>query len=473
MRRERTSRVTSGTKRLRSDAIAIWNAGVAAVDSTRLVRECLQGTDECLVVAGHRFGLPLTGRIIVVGAGKAGAGMAAGVEQALVATAAFDRLSGWINVPADCVRPLSRIHLHAARPAAINEPTQAGVQGSEEILRIVSALSPDDVCLVLLSGGGSALLPAPVPGVSLADKQAVTRFLMANGATIEELNCVRKHLSRIKGGKLAQAARTQRLISLIISDVVGDPLDVIASGPTVPDRTTAADALVVLEKFAINNASIPDSVWHVLKQEAASPAREPLATDVLNVVIGNNDTALRASAKKASALGYRVRSLGSENRGIAKDVGRELAALCQSVRGLSTRDTPEGLPGPVCVLSGGEPTVRLTQSGSPGKGGRNQELVLAAVAEMWDDAMERIAILSGGTDGEDGPTDAAGAIADADLIARAHGLNLSPLEFLANNNSYVFFDQTNGLIRTGPTHTNVMDVRVALIDVEERGASAP
>jgi len=395
----------------------------------------------------------------VVGAGKGGAGMAAGVERSLFGTAPVERLTGWVNVPADCVRPLPHIHLHAARPAGVNEPTAEGVAGSLEILRLVREATRDDVILVLVSGGGSALLPAPVPGVTLADKQAVTRFLMSAGATINELNCVRKHLSRIKGGNLARAAGNARLFALIISDVVGDPLDVIASGPTVADRSTTADALAVLKKFAPNRNEIPESIWTVLEPKASKPQELPVSGAGVNVVIGNNATALSAAAAKAAELGYEVRSLGSENRGIAADVGRQLAELSRSIR-----DSHASTHRPICILSGGEPVVRLIPTHQPRKGGRNQELVLSAVASLWHDGMTGLAILSGGTDGEDGPTDAAGAIADADLLRAAKALGLRPEPFLAINNSYEFLDRLGGLLKTGPTNTNVMDLRVAIVD---------
>ena len=456
--------MTDNVNRLRRDAVAIWRAGVAAVDSERLVRDRVRFTGSGLDVAGHPFDLSSAGRIVVVGAGKAGAGMAAGLEQVLAGTPAADRLTGWVNVPADCIRPLAHIHLHPARPAGINEPTEAGVAGSREILRLVSHLSAEDLGIVLLSGGGSALLPAPIPGISLADKQAVTRFLMSAGATINELNCVRKHLSAIKGGNLARAARGARLVALVISDVIGDPLDVIASGPTVADRSTAADALAVLEKLSrrdpiAGRRDIPESVWSVLEAKSRAPADAPISNAVCNLVIGNNATALAAAAEKAAALGYAVRSLGSEQQGIARDVGRELAELSRSIR-----DSDPPTPVPLCVLSGGEPVVRLSPTDEPRKGGRNQELVLGAVAALWEDGMDRIAILSGGTDGEDGPTDAAGAVADADLVREARTRHLTPDPFLTINNSYAFFDQTGGLLKTGPTHTNVMDIQVILVD---------
>jgi glycerate 2-kinase len=446
--------------RLREDAVAIWQTAVAAVDSQRLVREQIRYADGCLYVAGHAFPLSSAGRVVAVGAGKAGAGMALGLEEALAGTPASDRLTGWVNVPADCVRTLPHIRLHAARPASLNEPTEEGVAGSRAILQLVRPLSDRDLCIVLLSGGGSALLPAPIRGITLADKQSVTRFLMSAGATINELNCVRKHLSEIKGGNLARAARATRLISLIISDVIGDPLDVIASGPTVADRTTAADALAVLSNFAPDRSRIPQSVWSVLECKRSDPADAPLPDSVLNVVIGNNQRALAAAAEQARRLGYAIQSLGSTQHGIAREVGRELAE-----RARKNRDAASPTPASkTCLLSGGETIVPLAATDQPRKGGRNQELVLGAVAALWQDGMHSVAILSGGTDGEDGPTDAAGAVADADLIHEAKRQGLAPEPFLAINNSYAFFERTGGLLKTGPTHTNVMDVQVILVD---------
>jgi glycerate 2-kinase len=457
--------------RLRDDALAIWRAGVEAVDSRRLVTDCVRASEQSLEICGQRFTLNPGGRILAVGAGKAGAGMAAGLEQALAGTPAAERLSGWVNVPADCVRSLARIHLHAARPPGVNEPTAAGVVGADEILRRVRQLSADDLCLVLLSGGASALLPAPVPGVSLADKLAVTRLLMAGGATINELNCVRKQLSAIKGGHLARAAGDARVVSLIISDVIGDPLDVIASGPTVADRSTVADALAVLERVARRRSDVPESVWSLLEARRGAPADPPLPATVWNFVIGNNDTALSAAARKAAELGYTTRSLGSRNQGVARDVGGELAEQIRTLR-----DADAAAAGPICVVSGGETTVRLAETDQPRRGGRNQELVLGAVDALWNDGLARLAVLSGGTDGEDGPTDAAGAVADAALVHTACELGLSPDAFLAINNSYEFFERTGGLIKTGPTDTNVMDVWVALIaqsgDLPRPGAKA-
>jgi glycerate-2-kinase len=431
---------------------------VDAADSRRLVREALAAGSDGVSVRGERIPLSSHARIVVLGAGKAGAGMCAGVEDVLRGSPWFDRLSGWVNVPADCVRPLERIHLHAARPAGINEPTEEGVAGSTRILELASGLSSDDLCLVLLSGGGSALLPAPVPEITLADKQQVTRLLMARAATIDELNCVRRQLSRIKGGGLARAASAARVESLIVSDVVGDPLDVIASGPTVADTTTAVDALRVLRRYG-GPGDVPPAVVAYLERRAGEPA-SPAASSarVRNHVIGNNAVAMEAAARAARAMGFEVRSLGSDNRGVARDVGRELAETCLAER----RERRSGAR-PLCILSGGEPVVHLIPTDRPRKGGRNQELVLAALARLWDENMEGLAILSGGTDGEDGPTDAAGAVADATVLATAKSRGLAPPPFLAINDSYTFFDRVGGLLKTGPTHTNVMDLRVAIV----------
>jgi hydroxypyruvate reductase len=468
--------VSSPGRLLREDAAAIWCAAVAAVDSERLVRSSIRRDGEGLSICGHLLG---RGRICVVGGGKAGAGMAAGLEASLADSGFDNRLAGWVNVPADCVRPLRRIHLHPARPAGVNEPAAEGVRGAEHILDLVTALGPQDTCIVLLSGGASALLPAPVEGISLDDKLAVTRFLSRAGAMIQELNCVRKQLSRIKGGRLAQACSAGTLICLIISDVIGDPLDTIASGPTVPNRETAADALDVLRRYDPTLDSTPPAVVRHLEERTAGgdtdsgrsvsdlpPGRPPsqisdLKSQIRNHVIGNNRTALDAAASRARVLGYRIEDLGSDQAGVARDIGAALADRCRIVRAQLAPGAP-----PVCVLSGGEPVVHVVPTDRPQRGGRNQELVLAAAARLWEDGMRRMVILSGGTDGEDGPTDAAGALADAALIERARSLGLDPHEFLRWNNAYPFFEPSGGLLKTGPTHTNVMDVRVALIGDE-------
>lgn len=455
---------------LRDDAIAIWRAGVAAVGAEQLVRHVVQRNGDHSRVCGHEFDLRRIDRIVVVGAGKAGAGMAAAVEAALGRDVVEQKVTGWVNVPADCVRSLQKIVLHAARPAGVNEPTEAGVAGAKEILKRVEGLGERDLCLVLISGGGSALLPAPVPQISLQDKQAVTRFLMHAGATIHELNAVRKRLSLIKGGGLARASRAGCTISLIISDVVGDPLDIIASGPTVTDTGTAEQALNVLKKFGAKPPAVPESVFRYLEQQAAETStsirdRETPTNAVSNHIIGNNAVALAAATEKARELGYAVHSLGDRNQGEANAEGVALADAATRIR-----DDDVPVRAPACLISGGEPIVHVAKTDKPRRGGRNQQLVLAALERLWSDGLRNIAILSGGTDGEDGPTDAAGAIADAAVRRAAESASLVPQEYLAINDSYTYFDRCGGLLKTGPTHTNVMDLRVVVVR-NETGAA--
>jgi hydroxypyruvate reductase len=448
------------TPELRRDARLIWNAGLEAVRSERLVRGALGVEGDVLAAGPERLELRGLDRIVVVGAGKAGAGMAAAVEEVLGPRLLDQkRVTGWVNVPEDCVRPLGRIHLHGARPPGVNEPTAAGVAGTNQILALVESLGPRDLCLCLISGGGSALLPAPAEGVGLEDKLAVTRHLSAAGATIQQLNTVRKQLSRVKGGGLARACRASRLVSLVISDVLGDPLDAIASGPTVPDPSTPQDALAVLERFDSPMAGVPARVFEYLHAKAAK-ARDIVPNvrslpSVVNLVIGNNATAVEAAGWEARRLGYApILESAPHCEGLAEDVGRRLARLGCRMR---------AEPGPNCLVSGGEPVVQLVPAAQRGQGGRNQQLVLAALVELGSAGGEDVVILSAGTDGEDGPTDAAGAVGDEALRAAAAAAGLDPAAFLARNDAYHFFRPLGGLVETGPTHTNVCDLRVVLV----------
>ncbi|MFO1044151.1 MAG: DUF4147 domain-containing protein [Planctomycetaceae bacterium] len=440
-----------------NDAMAIWGAGVAAVNSAELVRTAVCRSENRLEICGEVYEIDSIRQIVVVGAGKAGAGMASGLESALGSDLVQAKVEGWINVPADCVRPLQKIRLHDARPAGVNEPTQQGVEGSERMREMVAGLQSDDLCIVLLSGGGSALMPLPVPGISLSDKLTVTRLLSRGGASIHELNAVRKRISRIKGGGLIRAAKAGRVVTLVISDVVGDPLDVIASGPTVCDDGTAEEALTILERFTGREAesSVPASVWNELRRQAQSfcSVNQPVIS-CRNCIIGNNETALEAAIDRANSLGYEVRSLGSDRQGVAREIGVELANLSQHAGSASQ---------PVCWIGGGEPVVQLTSTSRPRKGGRNQEVALAALCHLWNHNLKGIAILSGGTDGEDGPTDAAGAICCEEVRDAARAANLDPFDALAINDSYTFFATAGGLLKTGPTNTNVMDLQVVVV----------
>ncbi|HEV3416256.1 MAG TPA: DUF4147 domain-containing protein, partial [Pirellulales bacterium] len=436
--------------KLRDDALRIWRAGLEAVRSERLVRQAVRVEGRWLLIGDDEpIDLERVGRLAVVGAGKAGAGMAAAIEAALgPELCAAKQVSGWVNVPADCVQPLQRIQLHAARPAGRNEPTAEGVVGAEQILRIVAGLASDDVCIALISGGGSALLPAPVAGVSLADKLALTCHLSAAGADIRQLNTVRKQLSRIKGGGLARACRAGRLLSLIISDVPGDALDIIASGPTVEDRSTPEEALAFLSHFDPDRTAIPASIYaHLSKVHEDTEPRPAFRCVVTNLIIGNNATAVDAAGAEAERLGYSHAMVSATRpEGPVEEIGRHLADMAAAMR---------DAPGPDCLISGGEGTVRLVDERERGMGGRNQQLALAALIRLAEHDPRGIALVSAGTDGEDGPTDAAGAIVYEAVIAEARRLNLDAADFLRRNDSYHFFQPLGALLQTGPTHTNV------------------
>ena len=445
---------------LRCDALAIWQAGVAAVQPQRLVPAVLAVEENALRIGDESLLLNSVGRILVVGGGKAGAAMAVAVEQALGdAVCQSKRLTGLVSVPADAVAPSPEyIHLHVGRAAGVNEPSPEGVRGADEMLRLVAELKPNDLCLCLISGGGSALLPAPANGVTLADKLALTQRLSAAGANIGQLNTVRKQLSRIKGGRLAAACNAGRMVSLIISDVIGDPLGLIASGPTVPDDTTAQDALAVLDAFELRRSeTAPSAIAHLERRAAEPPRRESeqKTCRVTNLLIGNLAMAVNAAAAEASRRGYLAATATAlKLEGPAEDVGRDLAQQAIVMRGAA---------GANCLISGGEPTVVLVDPALRGRGGRNQQLALAAGEVLLQANASGCLILSGGTDGEDGPTDAAGAWVDLELMDHATQRGLSPADYLARNDAYTFFDLASGLLRTGATQTNVGDLRVVLV----------
>lgn len=458
--------MTDSWEKLRDDAREIWNAGVAAVDSKHLVEQAVTLRDQALFIEDQQFTLTDTNRIVVIGAGKAGAGMAAGLESSLYDKGHFSgTIEGWINVPADCTHSLRSIHLHPARPAGLNEPTEDGVTGSKKILELVGSLEPSDLCICLLSGGGSALLPAPLPGISLADKQLVTQFLSGAGANIQQLNTVRKQLSAIKGGRLAEACPADRLITLIISDVPGDPLDIIASGPTVPDSSCAEDAIQILDTF---NAQQIDSLAPIYQALRSHLKHQPTTKRVTlpatsNFIIGNNHLAVKAAVQEAEQRGYQCGSeFALELEGPAEEIGRQLSRKGRQMKSAGDID---------CWISGGEPTVHLVPAPLRGQGGRNQQLVLAALIEQlqaptgtdqpssWHD----MALLSGGTDGEDGPTDAAGAYIDERVVELVRQAGLDPQDYLHRNDAYSFFAAVQALIKTGPTHTNVCDLRILLV----------
>jgi hydroxypyruvate reductase len=423
-----------------------------------LIPEHVHVAGNRLLVGDDEINLRSIRRIAVVGAGKASAGMASALEQSLGLQILCEKqLCGWVNVPADCIVRTQRIHLHGARPAGVNEPRPEGVAGTREILKLISSLGPDDLCICLISGGGSALLPAPVSGISLEDKLRATRALSAAGANIEQLNTVRRTLSDVKGGGLARACRAGRLVSLIISDVLGDPLDLIASGPTVDGASSPREALAAIAQLSLDRHPDLMSIVSYLQQQVRldrnGDTRPPISAEVTNFVIGNNAAAVDAAGCEAERLGYSHAMISARSsEGSADEVATQLVEI-------ALRMTRE--PGPDCLISGGEPTVTLAEPSVRGQGGRNQQLALAALTKLG--ACDGIALLSAGTDGEDGPTDAAGAVVTSEIAAAVGARQLDPQDFLRRTDAYHFFQSAGGLFKTGPTHTNVCDLRVVVV----------
>lgn len=437
---------------LSSQAYQIWKAGVDAVSPRCLIKEHFSVSSDRVELGDRSFALKDLGRILVVGAGKAGAEMASAIE-AEIPEELLPKLRGWVNVPEDCVRKLKRIHLHAARPAGSNRPCQAGVEGTQKILSLLEELQAEDLCIVLLSGGGSALLTAPPPGISVEQKLSLIDLLESAGSDIVELNTVRKQFSLVKGGRLAQRLTPCPTVSLIISDVVGDPLDIIASGPTVEDTSRPSDAIEILSR-RLAEATPSWAIEHL--QSAASDRAQEISPTLSNMLIGSNSVALDAAARKARELGFHVLSLGAEN---TEDVERHAEELLQVL--LSTVEAPDARAS--CVLSGGEPSVKLADKSVRGKGGRNQQLALHLLELLLEQKFPaQFSVVSAGTDGEDGPTDAAGAVIDPDSVRAAEQVSESVREYLARNDAYTFLSKINALLKTGPTNTNVMDLRVAI-----------
>ncbi|MCA9231011.1 MAG: DUF4147 domain-containing protein [Planctomycetales bacterium] len=443
------------SQQLREDARRIWWAGVQAVQPKNLIPQVVRLEDNCLWIEDRLLDLRQIERIVIVGAGKAGASMTLALESVLGNRLLQEKdVRGWVNVPADCVQPTKKVVLHAARPAGLNEPTAEGISGTQEILRLVSELGPDDLCLCLISGGGSALLPAPISGLSLESKGVLTREISARGGSIQQLNTVRRELSNIKGGGLARACRAGQLISLILSDVPGDDLETIASGPTVPRTPTPELALQVLSDLRLEDCPAGREAAALLRQQSRQPAEMiQNVTTVSNLLIGNNATAVDAAGVEAERLGYSHAMISaSEPEPEAEQVARQLMETALAMRRSGEPD---------CLISGGEPTVRLAPAAKRGRGGRNQQLALAALAAVQD--WHDLALLSGGTDGEDGPTDAAGAFVDEQLLQVVRDAHLDSADYLSRNDAYTFFEQVDGLIKTGPTHTNVCDLRVITV----------
>jgi hydroxypyruvate reductase len=436
---------------LRRAARRILDAGIAAGDAGRLTREALRRDGHRLLVGGRTFDLDRVRRVVLLGAGKASETMAAAAGAVLPDV----RVEGFVAVK----------ERRGAGPASVRVvesghpiPDARGEAASAEILRLAGEVGSEDLVLCLISGGGSALTPAPVPGITLAEKQAVTRLLLECGATINQLNAVRKHLSRLKGGQLARAAHPAPVVALLLSDVIGDPLDVIASGPTAADPTTYADALAVLDGFGLR-ARVPPAVRARLEAGACAEVPDtpkpgdPVLAGVTNVVIGNNGLVVLAAVEEARRLGFTPCLLTRSLQGEACEVARVFGAVLDEI-------ARSGSPvrRPACLIAGGETTVTVRGRGT---GGRCQEFALALVSGL--SAMRDVVVLAAGTDGSDGPTSAAGAIVDPTTLARSREQGLDVRRALAENDSHPFFAALDDLVVTGPTGSNLMDVYLGVI----------
>ncbi len=433
------------------EARSIFLSGLQAVDPRPAVhRRCRRENDQ-LIVDDAVYDLAAKKHIYVIGAGKASARMGAALEEIL-----DGRITGGlISVKYGYTEPLQTITVaEGGHPL----PDESGQRNARRIMDLAQAAGPDDLVICLISGGGSALLPLPAEGLLLADKQETMRALLACGASIGEINTLRKHLSAIKGGRLARAIYPAALLCLVISDVIGDDLATIASGPTVPDKTTFSDCRDIIDKYDLTE-KLPSSVTaHITagrkgdRPETPGPEDEAF-TNTRTIICADSRQAVGAAEKKAVDLGYNTMLLSTLIEGDTREAARFHTAIAREIL-LSGRPVPK----PACILSGGETTVTLQ---GQGKGGRNQEFCLAAVEAIA--GRESIVILSGGTDGTDGPTDAAGAFVHHRTAQMAAEKGLSPATYLADNDSYSFFEKTGGLLITGPTNTNVMDLRIMLI----------
>jgi glycerate 2-kinase len=437
--------------KLRRAARAIFGAALEAADPAQAIRRHVRLSGSTLIAGGQRYPLRAFEHVWVVGAGKASATMAAAVEKLL-----GKRITGGlVNVKYGHTAKLRRIELNECGHPV---PDESGIRGAERIAAIAQRAGERDLLICLISGGASALMPLPAAPVTLGEKQAVTNLLLACGANIQEINAVRKHISAIKGGQLARLAFPARVLALLLSDVIGDDPDVIGSGPAAPDASSFADAWSVIKKYALVE-KVPSSVRTRIEAGMRGEVPETPKTGdssftrTRNVIIGSNRLAVDAAAAKARQLGFKPLVLSTRIEGETREIARMHAAIAREI---ATNGQP--VKPPACVISGGETTVTLRGSGL---GGRNQEFVLAAAIDLA--GCGRAVVLSGGTDGTDGPTDAAGAIADGSTLDRAAGKGLDAHRYLAANDSYRFFDALGDLVKTGPTGTNVMDVRLLLV----------
>ena len=436
---------------LRGKTLSIFQASLRGADPKGCVKRFLKIEEGAFLAGNFRKKLKDINRIMVVGAGKASALMAQATEEVLK-----DRIDrGVVITTRGAEVSLERIRLYfGGHPL----PDEEGAEGTERIMETVAQAEENDLVLCLISGGGSALLVAPYEGIGLEDKKRMTQLLLECGATIDEINTIRKHISLVKGGRLAKAAFPAQTVSMILSDVIGDRIDSIASGPTAPDPTTFEECFEIIKKYNLMER-MPGSIKLFLQANKGKQGTEtvkpgdPVFARVENVIVGSNLLALKEAETEAKALGFHTLLLSAAISGDTRKAAEEHALLAQHIRQGRSKLTP-----PACVVSGGETTVVVK---GDGKGGRNQEFILAASIAI--DGLKDVVISSMNTDGKDGPTDACGATCDGFTVSRAKKMNLDPEDYLERNDSYHFFEKLDDLIKTGPTNTNVMDIHILLV----------
>ncbi len=439
---------TETLQKARSLVLDSYEAALNTVQPGRLIQSKLALNDTDLKIDWLDFDLQTFRHIYVVGAGKASGEMAAALEQLLGKWIT----TGIVNVPYGNKPKTEKIVLNQASHPL---PDQSGVEGTKQMMQIAKQAGLDDLLICLISGGGSSLMPLPMDGVTLEDKQELTQTLLKSGANIREVNTVRKHLSAVKGGKLAKQACRATILNLIISDVIDDELGIIASGPTAPDESTFGNAVEVLKKYHVWETA-PEAVKKILAEgQMGKIAETPKPGDsvfdkVHNVIIGSNQSACNTVKRFFDSQGIKTQTLPDPLEGEAKQVAGVLAE--------KIRKTQTSAPKPVCIIGGGETTVTVT---GKGLGGRNQELALAVTLQLR--GVEGFVFASLSTDGVDGPTEAAGAIIDSGTLGQAENLGLNAEGFLQNNDSYRFFSALEDTVFTGRTGTNVNDLVIMLI----------
>ena len=437
-------------QKARALALKSLESALNAVDPKQIIKSKLLLKHSTLHVNEYSIDLKKFRNVYVIGGGKGSGSMAEAVEQVL----GNNITNGLVNVPHSSKNKTEIVKLHEAGHPI---PDEDGAEGTRYMLKIAEQAKESDLIICLISGGGSSLMPLPHGKISIVDKKKITNALLKCGATINEINTVRKHISDFKGGWLAKKAYPATILNLILSDVVGDPLDFIASGPTVPDSTTFVDAINVLKKYELWSKA-PASIRKVLSDgEKKLIPETPKADDeafkrVYNVVVGNNRFASLAAREYLKSEGLNTLLLTATLEGEARHVGVMLASIAREVYA-----SGNPIPKPAGIIAGGETTVTVT---GKGLGGRNQEIALAAMQNLK--GMNGVVVASLSTDGVDGPTDAAGAIADERTLDRAAKMGLTPEKYLAQNDSYYFFSKLSDLIFTGPTGTNVNDVSVII-----------